>query len=117
MTLMGAEVLLYPTAIGSEPHDSDARHRAALAARHAGPRGLQRDAGGGREPHRPEGYPGGGQRFYGSSFIADHRATSSPSFGGDDEGVIAATVDLDSSPPTAPPGASSATAARICTGH
>ena len=27
MALMGAEVLLYPTAIGSEPHDPTPRHR------------------------------------------------------------------------------------------
>ena len=52
MTLMGAEVLLYPTAIGSEPHDPTPGHRRALAARHAGPRGLQRHPGGGRQPHR-----------------------------------------------------------------
>ncbi len=52
MTLMGAEALLYPTAIGSEPHDPTPGHRRALAARHAGARGLQRDPGRRRQPHR-----------------------------------------------------------------
>ena len=99
MALMGAEVLLYPTAIGSEPHDADARHRRALAARHAGPRGLQRDPGGRRQPHRlralgrtirtaarPSTAPAS------SPTIA---ATWSPALGREDEGVLTAEFDLD----------------------
>ena len=119
MTLMGAEVLLYPTAIGSEPHDSDARHRRALAPRDAGPRGLQRDAGGRRQPHRLEpwdGYPNGGQDFYGSSFIADHRGDLVADFGREDEGVLTRQLRPGlPRPGTARPGASSATAARTST--
>ena len=42
MTLMGAEVLLYPTAIGSEPHDPTLDTALPLASRHAGTRRLQR---------------------------------------------------------------------------
>jgi len=41
------------------------------------------------------GYPGGGQRFYGSSFICDHRGDIAAELGRDEEGVIAATFDLD----------------------
>ena len=42
-----------------------------------------------------ENYPGGGQRFYGSSFIADHRGDLAAELGRDDEGVITAEFDLD----------------------
>ena len=52
MVLMGAEVLLYPTAIGSEPHDPTLDTARAVAARHAGPRRLQRRAGRRGQPHR-----------------------------------------------------------------
>ncbi len=37
----------------------------------------------------------GGQTFYGSSFIADHRGDLVAELGREDEGVIMATVDLD----------------------
>ena len=43
----------------------------------------------------PEGYAGGGQVFYGSSFIADHRGDLVASFDREDEGVLTATFDLD----------------------
>ncbi len=98
MTLMGAEALLYPTAIGSEPHDPTLD--TALPWRRA----MQGHAvsnvipvvGANRTGFEPwDGYPGGGQRFYGFSFIADHRGDLVAEFGRDDEGVIAATVDLD----------------------
>jgi N-carbamoylputrescine amidase len=98
MTLQGAEVLLYPTAIGSEPHDPTLD--TALPWRRA----MQGHAvsnvipvvGANRTGFEPwDGYPGGGQRFYGSSFISDHRGDLVAEFGCDDEGVIAATFDLD----------------------
>ena len=98
MTLMGAEVLLYPTAIGSEPHDASLD--TALPWRRA----MQGHAvsnvipvvGANRIGFEPwEGYPNGGQQFYGSSFIADHRGDLVADFGRGDEGVISATVDLD----------------------
>jgi N-carbamoylputrescine amidase len=41
------------------------------------------------------GYPGSGQRFYGSSFICDHRGDLLAELGRDEEGVITASVDLD----------------------
>ena len=98
MTLMGAEALLYPTAIGSEPHDPNLD--TALPWRRA----MQGHAvsnvipvvGANRTGFEPwENYPGGGQRFYGSSFIADHRGDLVAELGRDDEGVITATFDLE----------------------
>ncbi len=95
MTLMGAEVLLYPTAIGSEPHD------ASLDTRDPWRRAMQGHAVSNVIPvvaaNRTglEPGPGGGQNFYGSSFIADHRGDLIAELGREDEGVIAASVDLD----------------------
>jgi N-carbamoylputrescine amidase len=76
MALMGAEVLFYPTAIGSEPHDPSLDTAAPWR------RAMQGHAvsnvipvvGANRIGFEPwDGYPNGGQLFYGSSFIADHR--------------------------------------------
>ncbi|HEX3916943.1 MAG TPA: nitrilase-related carbon-nitrogen hydrolase, partial [Caulobacteraceae bacterium] len=98
MTLMGAEALLYPTAIGSEPHDPSLD--TALPWRRA----MQGHAvsnvipvvGANRTGVEPwDGYPGGGQRFYGSSFIADHRGDLISELGRDDEGIVMASFDLD----------------------
>jgi N-carbamoylputrescine amidase len=98
MTLMGAEVLLYPTAIGSEPHD------ASLDTAAPWRRAMQGHAvsnvipvvGANRTGFEPwEGYPGGGQGFYGSSFIADHRGDLLADMGRDEEGVAVASFDLD----------------------
>ena len=98
MTLMGAEVLLYPTAIGSEPHDASLD--TALPWR----RVMQGHAvsnvipvvGANRIGFEPwEGYPNGGQQFYGSSFIADHRGDLVGDLGRGDEGVLRANFDLD----------------------
>ncbi|HZZ86694.1 MAG TPA: N-carbamoylputrescine amidase [Caulobacteraceae bacterium] len=98
MTLMGAEALLYPTAIGSEPHDptldTAAPWRRAMQG-HAVSNVIP-VVGANRTGFEPwDGYPGGGQRFYGSSFISDHRGDLVAELGRDDEGVILATVDLD----------------------
>jgi N-carbamoylputrescine amidase len=98
MALLGAEVLLYPTAIGSEPHDPTLDT--------AGPwrRAMQGHAvsnvipvvGANRTGFEPwDGYPNGGQLFYGSSFIADHRGELTAAFGREDEGVLTARFDLD----------------------
>jgi N-carbamoylputrescine amidase len=95
MALQGAEVLFYPTAIGSEPHD------ASLDTRDPWRRAMQGHAvsnvipivASNRIGHEPG--PGGGQSFYGSSFIADHRGDLVASFDREDEGVITAELDLD----------------------
>lgn len=98
MTLMGAEALLYPTAIGSEPHDPTLD--TALPWRRA----MQGHAvsnvipvvGANRIGFEPwDNYPGGGQTFYGSSFISDHRGDLVAELGRAEEGVITTTVDLD----------------------
>ena len=98
MTLMGAEVLLYPTAIGSEPHDptldTAAPWRRAMQGHAVS--NIIPVVGCNRTGFEPwQGYPNGGQRFYGSSFIADHRGDLVAELGRDDEAVIAATFDLD----------------------
>ena len=95
MTLMGAEVLLYPTAIGSEPHD------ASLDTRDPWRRAMQGHAVSNVIPvvaaNRTGLEPGvgGGQTFYGSSFIADHRGDLVAELGRQGEGVVAASFDLD----------------------
>jgi N-carbamoylputrescine amidase len=95
MALQGAEVLLYPTAIGSEPHDS------SLDTRDPWRRVMQGHAvanvmpviAANRIGHEPG--PSGGQAFYGSSFIADHRGDLVQALDRSDEGVIMHTFDLD----------------------
>ena len=101
MALMGAEVLFYPTAIGSEPHDTslDTRdpwrrvmqgHAVANVMPVVAANRIGFEAG----PNYL-GKTGGGQTFYGSSFIADHRGDLVSELGREDEGVITATFDLD----------------------
>jgi N-carbamoylputrescine amidase len=95
MALMGAEVLLYPTAIGSEPQD------ASLDTRDPWQRAMQGHAvsnvipvvAANRTGFEPG--PGGGQSFYGSSFIADHRGDLVASLDREDQGAIVASFDLD----------------------
>ena len=100
MALAGAEVLLYPTAIGSEPHDS------SLDTRDPWRRAMQGHAVSnvipvaaanriGHEPGPRSTGGGGGQTFYGSSFLADHRGDLVASLDREAEGVLTATFDLD----------------------
>jgi N-carbamoylputrescine amidase len=42
-----------------------------------------------------DGYPNGGQTFYGSSFVSDHRGDLVAALDRDGEGVAVATFDLD----------------------
>ncbi|MBV9993808.1 MAG: N-carbamoylputrescine amidase [Caulobacteraceae bacterium] len=98
MALMGAEALLYPTAIGSEPHDPSldtaAPWRRAMQG-HAVSNVIP-VAGANRTGFEPwPGYPGGGQRFYGSSFLSDHRGDLVAELGRDEEGLAMARFDLD----------------------
>ena len=95
MALMGAEVLLYPTAIGSEPpapgYDS-APHWQVVMRGHAGANimpvvasnRIGREVAEGREV-----------TFYGTSFIADHTGQLVAQAGRDSAQVLVATVDLD----------------------
>lgn len=95
MTLMGAEVLFYPTAIGSEPHDPTLD--TCLPWRRA----MQGHAVSnvipvvGANRIGFEDGAGGGQTFYGSSFIADHRGDLVESFERAEEGVLTHSFDLD----------------------
>ena len=107
MTLGGAELLLYPTAIGSEPHDADLDtrdpwrrvmqgHAVANVIPVAAANRIGLEPGGdGRGGQDKGGQDTGGQSFYGSSFIADHRGDLVQSLGRDEEGVLVHTFDLD----------------------
>ncbi|MES2096116.1 MAG: N-carbamoylputrescine amidase [Pseudomonadota bacterium] len=91
MMLMGAEILFYPTAIGSEPHD-DGLDTARLWRRamigHAVSNVVPVVAANriGTEH---------GQTFYGTSFITDERGDILAELGREEEGVIVASLDLD----------------------
>jgi N-carbamoylputrescine amidase len=95
MALMGAEVLFYPTAIGSEPHDQslDTRDPWRRVMQGHAVANVMPVAASNRTGFEPG--PGGGQTFYGSSFIADHRGDLQAGFDRGDEGVLTATFDLD----------------------
>ncbi len=94
MVLAGAEVLFYPTAIGSEPYDL------SLDTHKAWQRAMQGHAVSNTVPvvaaNRIGLEDNGGvkQSFYGHSFIADHMGELVESFGDKDEGVLAHTFDL-----------------------
>jgi N-carbamoylputrescine amidase len=95
MMLQGAEVLMYPTAIGTEPHDD------TLDTAEPWRRAMQGHAvsnvvpvvGANRIGH--EQVTEAGQTFYGHSFIADHRGDLVESLGKDEEGVLVHEFDLD----------------------
>jgi N-carbamoylputrescine amidase len=92
MALQGADVLFYPTAIGSEPHDS------SLDTRDPWRRVMQAHAVANVIPvvaSNRIGTEKSGQTFYGSSFIADHRGDLVESLERKDEGVLVHTFDLD----------------------
>jgi N-carbamoylputrescine amidase len=98
MTLMGAEALLYPTAIGTEPHDP------SLDTAMPWRRAMQGHAvanvipvvGANRTGFEPwDGFPGGGQNFYGSSFVCDHRGDLLAELSPEATGVAVARVDLE----------------------
>ena len=90
MALLGAEVLLYPTAIGSEPHDP------SLDTRDPWQRAMIGHAVSNVMPVVAANRIGteSGQTFYGSSFIADHRGDKVAELGRTEEGVIVAGFEL-----------------------
>lgn len=91
MALKGADILMYPTAIGSEPHDS------SLDTRDPWRRAMLGHAVSNVIPVVASNRIGDedGQKFYGSSFIADHRGDFAAHFDRADEGVLVATFDLE----------------------
>jgi len=95
MMLQGADMLLFPTAIGSEPHDTSLNTAAPWQ------RAMQGHAVSNVVPvvaaNRigTEQGLGAPQTFYGHSFIVDHRGELVESFGAEEEGVLVHTFDLD----------------------
>jgi len=97
MALMGAEVLLYPTAIGSDPGspgtDSSGawqRVQQGHAAANVVPVVVSNRVG--RESGDDRAI-----EFYGSSFIADHEGAKLVEAGRDEQTVLTTAVDLDAS--------------------
>jgi N-carbamoylputrescine amidase len=91
MALLGADVLLYPTAIGSEPHDP------ALDTKDPWQRAMIGHAVSNVIPVVAANRIGdeSGQVFYGSSFIADARGDKVAELGRAEEGVITASFDAE----------------------
>ncbi len=94
MALLGAEVLFYPTAIGSEPHDG------TLDTRDPWRRAMQGHAVSNIMPVVAanrigvEQGLGDDQHFYGSSFIADHRGDLIADLSRTEEGIATGAIDL-----------------------
>jgi N-carbamoylputrescine amidase len=90
MMLMGADILFYPTAIGTEPHDPD------LDTSRLWRRAMIGHAVSNVVPVVAANRIGTehGQRFYGHSFICDERGDILEEFGADESGVLVATLDL-----------------------
>jgi N-carbamoylputrescine amidase len=95
MALAGADVLFYPTAIGSEPYDK------ALDTHLQWQRAMQGHAVSNAIPVVAsnriglEDNDGVKQRFYGHSFISDHAGNLVEQFGAKGEGVLVHTFDLN----------------------
>lgn len=90
MALKGAEILLYPTAIGSEPHDP------SLETSGRWQRAMQGHAVSNCMPVAAANRIGDedGQIFYGSSFIADQTGAMMTEAGRDEETVLISKLDL-----------------------
>ncbi len=90
MTLMGAELLLYPTAIGSEPYDAD------LDTSRMWRRAMIGHAVSNCMPVLAANRIGSedGQNFYGHSFISDEWGDLIADFGAAETGVLIASLDL-----------------------
>jgi len=91
MALGGAEALLYPTAIGSEPNDPNEDTRAPWQ------RAMLGHAVTNAMPVAAANRIGieGALRFYGSSFICDQRGDMKAELGRDEEGVALASFDRE----------------------
>jgi N-carbamoylputrescine amidase len=95
MALLGAEILFYPTAIGSEPQDL------SIDSRDHWQRAMQGHAASNIMPLVASNRVGTeqGERwkvtYYGSSFIADHTGAKIKEAPREGEAVLTATFDLD----------------------
>ena len=90
MMLMGADILFYPTAIGSEPDNSE------LDTKDLWQRAMIGHAVSNVVPVVAANRIGTehNQTFYGSSFISDQRGEKIAEFGRTDTGVLTASFDL-----------------------
>jgi len=90
MMLMGAEILLYPTAIGTEPENP------GLDTKDLWQRAMIGHAVSNVVPVVASNRIGteGGQTFYGHSFISDHRGEKVAELGRTESDVIVADLDL-----------------------
>ncbi|HEU0118174.1 MAG TPA: N-carbamoylputrescine amidase [Alphaproteobacteria bacterium] len=90
MMLKGADILLYPTAIGSEPHNAalDTKDRWQLAQRGHAVSNVVPVAASNRVGTE------NGQVFYGSSFISDQAGNLVEQMDRTQEGVLVHTFDL-----------------------
>ena len=91
MALMGAELLFYPTAIGSEPYDAD------LDTSRMWRRAMHGHAVSNCMPVIAANRIGaeGDANFYGHSFITDEWGDMTQAFGAAETGVLVETIDLD----------------------
>jgi N-carbamoylputrescine amidase len=95
MALMGAEALLYPTAIGSEPYDAslDSRdHWQRCMQGHAAANVMPLVASNRVGVERGQQYA---MTFYGSSFIADPTGAKVAEADREGEAILTATFDLE----------------------
>ena len=90
MALLGAELLMYPTAIGSEPYDPD------LDTSRMWRRAMIGHAVSNCMPVVAANRIGteGGQRFYGHSFISDEWGDLVAEYGAGESGVLVTRLDL-----------------------
>lgn len=91
MALMGAEILFYPTAIGSEPYDAD------LDTSRMWRRAMQGHAVSNCMPVVASNRIGleDDQTFYGHSFIANQWGDLVAEYGSDEIGVLVTSFDLE----------------------
>jgi len=91
MALMGAEILFYPTAIGSEPYDAD------LDTSRMWRRAMQGHAVSNCMPVVASNRIGleDEQAFYGHSFITNQWGDLIAEYGSDETGVLVTSFDLD----------------------
>ncbi len=95
MALAGAEILLYPTAIGSEPHDAtlDSRwHWQRTMQGHSAANVMPLVASNRIGTERGEKYT---MTFYGHSFITDHTGAVIAQADDHSETILTATFDLE----------------------
>lgn len=95
MALQGAEILFYPTAIGSEPHDASITskdHWQRVQQGHAGANLMPLVASNRVGREEQDGYD---ITFYGASFIADQFGEKVQEANATDETVLVQQFDLD----------------------